>query len=140
MPEVADAGEDHGQAQAIGGGDHVVVAHRPAGLNDSGGSGLGDGFEPIGKGKESVGGRDASLERQHSFHGAEARRIDAAHLACAHTDGLPVTSIDDGIRLDVFRDRPGEEQGVELLLQGGAAGGDFQVGDGETRAVGVLQQ
>jgi hypothetical protein len=28
------AGEDHGKASVIGGGNHFVVAHRPAGLND----------------------------------------------------------------------------------------------------------
>jgi hypothetical protein len=28
------AGEDHGQASFIGGGNHLIIAHRSAGLND----------------------------------------------------------------------------------------------------------
>jgi hypothetical protein len=33
VQEMAHAGKDHGHAEAVGGGDHVVVAHRAAGLN-----------------------------------------------------------------------------------------------------------
>src|SRR5699024_3848772 len=33
MPEVADAGEDHGDAVLVGGGDDFAVAHRTARLD-----------------------------------------------------------------------------------------------------------
>src|ERR1039458_4235966 len=51
MPEVAHAGEDHGHAQLIGGGDDFFVAHRAAGLDDGGGSGSGDRFPPVRQGQ-----------------------------------------------------------------------------------------
>src|SRR5262249_5672839 len=37
VPEVAVAGEDHGEALVVGGLDHLVVAHRAAGLDHRGG-------------------------------------------------------------------------------------------------------
>ena len=40
MPEVAYAGQDHGQPLFIGGRDYLVVAHGPAGLDNSSGPGL----------------------------------------------------------------------------------------------------
>jgi hypothetical protein len=36
VPEVADAGEDHGEAEAVGGGDDFGVADGAAGLDDGG--------------------------------------------------------------------------------------------------------
>jgi len=50
MPEVADAGEHHGKAGVVGGGDNLVVADRPARLDDRGGAGLGGGQQPVGEG------------------------------------------------------------------------------------------
>ena len=95
------------------------VADGAAGLNDGGGAGLGDGFEAVGEGKEGVGGGDAAVEGQDGFHGSEAGGVDAAHLAGADADGLAVAGVDDGVGLDVFADAPGEEQGIELVLQCG---------------------
>jgi hypothetical protein len=48
MPEVAHQGEHHGEAGSVGGFDHLVVAHRPAGLDHcplqiGGGCGCGGG-------------------------------------------------------------------------------------------------
>src|SRR5690606_4666516 len=36
VPEMPDAGEHHGDAVGVGGGDDFVVAHRAAGLDDGG--------------------------------------------------------------------------------------------------------
>src|ERR1017187_3592749 len=55
MAEVADAGEDHGDAEAVGGGDDLIVAYGTAGLNEGGGAILDGFFDAIGKGKEGVG-------------------------------------------------------------------------------------
>ena len=52
VAEVADAGEDHGEVEAIGGGDDVFVAHRAARLNDGRRSGLRHDFESVGKREE----------------------------------------------------------------------------------------
>ncbi len=90
MAEVADAGEDHGDAKTVGGGDHFLIADRAAGLDDGGCSGCGYGFQAIGEGKEGVGGGDAVGERQDGFHGAEVGGVDAAHLAGADAEGLAV--------------------------------------------------
>jgi hypothetical protein len=54
MPKVPHAGEDHGDAQPVGSFDDGVVAHRASGLNHSGGSGLCDGLQAVGEGKEGV--------------------------------------------------------------------------------------
>ena len=64
MAEVADSGEEHGQAQAVGGGDNFLIALRASGLNDGGGSGFGDFLDAVGEGEEGVGGGDGSLQRQ----------------------------------------------------------------------------
>jgi hypothetical protein len=71
MAEVADAGEDHGDSEFVGGGDHFLIADRASGLDDGGGSRSGDRFQAIGKGEESVGSCDAVGEGQHGFHGAK---------------------------------------------------------------------
>jgi hypothetical protein len=58
--KVTLTGEDHGQAVLVGGGDHLVVAHRAAGLDDRGDAG----------GRRRV---DAVAEREEGV-GAERRR------------------------------------------------------------------
>src|ERR1035437_2848941 len=115
MPEVPHSGEDHGHAQLIGGGDDFFVAHGASGLDNGGGASGGYGFEAVGEGEEGVGGGDAALERQHGLHGAEAGGVHAAHLARADAEGLAVARIDDGVRLDVLADAPGEKQAAQLL-------------------------
>ena len=54
MAEMADAGEDHGEAEAVGGVDYVLILDRSARLDDGGGAGLGDGLKAVGKGKKST--------------------------------------------------------------------------------------
>ena len=56
MPEMPDAGEDHGDAARVGGGDDFVVAHRAARLDHGGGAGVGGGDQAVGEGEEGVGG------------------------------------------------------------------------------------
>jgi len=41
MPEMADAGEDHGHVVLVGCCDHFFVPHRPARLDDGCNSGFG---------------------------------------------------------------------------------------------------
>ena len=55
-------------------------------------------------------------------------RIDAAHLAGADAGGGAVPGIDDGVRLDVLGDAPGEEEVGDLGLGRRALGDDLQVG------------
>ena len=145
MAEVADAGEDHGDAEAVGGGDDVGVADRAAGLDDGGGSGLRRWF----RGRRGMGRRRRRRRRcrssgQDCFHGAEAGGVDAAHLAGADADGLAVAvgeaGVDDGVGFDVLADAPGEEQGAHLFGGGLALGDDAELGLGDAEAVGVLHE
>src|SRR5258708_797139 len=98
-------GEGHGDTQTVGGCDYFGVADRASRLDDGGGTGLGNGFEAVGKGEEGIGGGYAAGERQDGLHSSEAGRVDPAHLAGADADGLAVAigeaSIDDGVGFDV---------------------------------------
>ena len=55
------AGEHHRDARLVGGGDHLVVAHRAAGLDDRGRAGLDRREQAVGEGEEGVGGDDRAL-------------------------------------------------------------------------------
>ncbi len=54
MPEVARAGEHHGQALPVGGVDDLLIAHRAAGLDHRGGAGGGGGQQTVGEREEGV--------------------------------------------------------------------------------------
>ena len=71
MAEVAHAGEEHREAQAVAGCDYFGIALRAPWLNDGGRAGSGNFFDAVGKRKESVGGGDRSFQRQLRFHGAD---------------------------------------------------------------------
>jgi len=51
---VADSGEDHGETEAIGGGDDLFVPYRPARLDDGGRPDSGNGLESVGEWEVSV--------------------------------------------------------------------------------------
>src|SRR5580658_450781 len=140
VAEVADAGEDHGEAETVGSGDDFGVALGTSGLDDGGGSGAGDFLDAVGEGEEGVGGSDRALERELSLHGAEFGGIDAGHLAGADTYSLSVAGVDDGVGFYVFADLPGEEQGSGLFGRGWALGYDFQIDILQGADVGVLEE
>ena len=140
VAEVTHSGKDHGEAEAVGGGDDVSVADGAAGLDDGGGAGLGDDLKTIGKREEGIGSGDASGERKHGFHGAEAGRIDARHLAGADAEGLAVAGVDDGVGLDVLADFPGKEERGELVGSGPALRDGFDVSGRNASEVGILEQ
>ena len=114
MPEMPRAGEHHGDAVVVGGLDHLVVAHRAAGLDHGGGAGLDRDQKAVGKREEGVGGDDRAAGercRQARRRGrilglarGDAGGIDAAHLAGADADGGAILGIDDGVRLHVLGD------------------------------------
>ena len=60
VPEVAHAGEDHGQARRVGRIDDFLVAQGAARLNNCGGTRVNGCLQPVGKGKEGIGGDDAA--------------------------------------------------------------------------------
>ncbi len=61
VSEVARAGEDHGHAAFVGGGDDFFVADGAAGLDGAGGAGVGGGEESVGEGEEGVAADGASF-------------------------------------------------------------------------------
>src|ERR1700730_19362616 len=122
VPEMANAGEEHGQPKTVGGGDHFRIALRAAGLNDGSGSGLGDLFHAIREWKESVRGSDRALQRELGFHGANLGGIHPAHLARSDADSLAVTRVDDGVGLHMLANFPGKEEGSCFFWRGRALG------------------
>ena len=80
------------------------------------------------------------MQRELGFHGADFGRVDAAHLAGAHADGLAVARVDDGVGFYVLANFPGEEQRAGFFGRGGAFGYDFEIGGLQRANVGVLHQ
>ncbi len=118
MPEMADSGEDHGNAKSVSRRDYLLVADRAAGLNDGGGPGGCYGFQSIGEGVEGVGGGDAVGLRQDRLHRAKLCRVDAAQLSGAHTEGLAVARVDNRVGFNLLADPPGEKQGLDFGIAG----------------------
>src|ERR1700722_551918 len=54
VQEMPYAGEDHGHSEAVGGGNHIVIADRAAGLNDGNGTGFGGFFDAVGEREKGV--------------------------------------------------------------------------------------
>ena len=78
MPEMPHAREHHRDACRVGGGDHLGVAQRAAGLDDGGGAGFDRRDQSVGEREERVGGDDRASSR--------GSRPAAASLAfCAAT-------------------------------------------------------
>src|ERR1700743_3827722 len=80
VPEVANAGEEHCQAEAVGSSDDLRVALRAPGLNNRCGPGPGDLFYSIGKREKRIRSGDCSFERELRLHRADFRRVHTAHL------------------------------------------------------------
>src|ERR1700687_3911893 len=112
---MAHTGEDHGEAETVGGGDDVAVAHGATWLNDRGSASFGGFFDAVGKWEEGVGRDDAAEQRRLRFHYCEFDGVDAAHLAGADAEGGAIASEDEGRGFYVFADFPGEAHGVHFV-------------------------
>ena len=143
MPEVAVAGEDHGDITLVGGLDDFGVAHGSTGLDGGGGAGFGGGDEAVGEREEGVGTDDAALERKLGFPGlpdGDARGIHPAHLAGADAEGLGGIGVDDGVGLHVLHDVPAEQEGFEFGRRGRTLGHDLEIGRRGDAEVALLQE
>jgi hypothetical protein len=140
MAEMADAGEDHGHAQLVGCFDDFLIVDGTTGLDNRGCAGLGYGFETVRERKESIGCGNRTGERQDGLHGTKSGGIDPTHLAGADPNGLAVARVDDGIRLDVLADAPGEEQAAQLVGSGRPPGFHIKFGFSNAAGVGVLKK
>src|SRR5579863_5580605 len=128
MAEMAYGGEDHGEAEAVGGGGDFVVAHGAAGLDDGGDSVLGGFLDAVGEREEGVGGEYGSLQRQDGLHRADFDGIDAAHLPGAGADGLAGAGEYDGVGFNVLHDFPAEFERIPFGLRRASFGGDAGFG------------
>jgi len=141
MPEVPHPREDHRHAVFVGGRDDLLVANRPAGLNDgrdAGGRGV---VDPVAEGEEGVGGHGGALHLETGvlrLDGGDACRVDAAHLAGPDPDGHAVLAVDDGVALDKLGDTPSEEEVFHLLIRRLAFRDDLEVG--RQVEVGILNE
>ncbi len=140
MQEVAHVGEDHGQAEIVGGGDDFGVFDGAAGLNDSGGAGFCGVLDAVGEREEGVGGDDAALQRFLRFHDRDFDGVDAGHLAGADAEGGGILGEDDGVGFDVLADFPGELEIGEFGGGGCAFGDDGKLLAGDGAAVWLLDE
>ena len=86
MPEMPLAGEDHGNAVLVAGGDGFVIAAGTARLDDRGDTRLGGAVDRVVKREERIGGEHGAASPIAGFFQGNFDRIDAAHLAGADTD------------------------------------------------------
>src|ERR1700730_14681948 len=95
VEEVAHAGEDHGEAEVIGGGDDFGIFHGAAWLNNGGGSGFGGFFDAVGEWEEGVRSHGTSLQRALRFGDSEFDGVHAAHLSGADSEGGAISGEHD---------------------------------------------
>ena len=140
MTKMSNPCEDHGDSEAICGGDYILIFNAAARLDDSGGAGCGHGFKAVWEREEGVRGGHATLKRENGFHGAEFGGVHAAHLACADAESLAVLGIDDGVRFDMLANAPCKEQASQLLGCGRTPRDHIQFRLVDAAPVGVLEQ
>ena len=137
------AGEDHGHAGFVGGGNDFFVADRAARLDHAADAYLGGIVDTVAEREEGVGGHHRPFHLQPGMlglDGGNAGGVDAAHLAGAHAHGLAVLGVDDGVGFDELGHFPGEDQVVHLGFRRGALGDHFQLAFGDHADVAVLYQ
>lgn len=100
MAEVACAGEGHGHAAFVRGGNDFRIADRAAGLNGSGGTGGSSCDEAVCKREKCVAADHTAFKGEAgftSFPDRNAAGIDAAHLACTDAERAIGTDVNDGV-------------------------------------------
>ena len=66
--------------------------------------------------------------------------IDAAHLAGTDSGCGPLLGVDDGVRLDMLGDAPGEEKIVDLGVGRCALSDNLEVGSGHHSGIAILNE
>ena len=110
------AGEDHGQAGIVGGGNDFFVAHRSAGFDDGFDTGFRRSVDAIAEREESIGRHHGPVDRQAGilgFPAPDTGGVNAAHLPGPGAAEAAVTGDGDRITLDMAHDR---QCGVERVV------------------------
>ena len=104
--------EDHGDAEPVGGRDHLVVARGAAGLHERRGAGGDRLLEAVGEREEGVAREHRAAQRDADRARAFARAWWTASTrevcAAAERERAVGAREHDGVRLDVLHDAPGE--------------------------------
>src|SRR3954454_8332088 len=109
VPEVAHAGENHGDAMLVGRCDHLVVAHAAAWLDDCSGASFYNHIEDVAEREEGVGGHHRPGQLEASvvcLDRGDAGAVDSAHLSGAHGERSACAAEHDSVRLDELGDAP----------------------------------
>src|SRR6202008_778200 len=99
VSEVAAAGEDHGDAELVAGGDNLRVADRTTRLNQRGDTSLCGLIDAVTEWEEGVRGGDRAATARPSLFRSDAGRVYAAHLPCPDTDDHAGFREEDRVRL-----------------------------------------
>src|SRR5918992_917412 len=143
VPEMPHAGEEHGDAALVGGGNHFGVAHAAAGLDHRRCAGVGERVQAAAEREERVRRGDAALELELGvlrFQGGDARAVEPAHLAGADAERGAAAAEHDGVRFNVLRHAPGEKQVAQLIFARLFAGHGFQLFFVQHRGIGALDE
>jgi hypothetical protein len=111
MPEVAHPSEYHGHRVFVGCGDHLIVSHRPSGLNNGAYTCLMGCINTVPKRKKGIGSHHRTRYLQSligCLDGGDLGGVDATHLTGTNTEGAPVSGIDYGVGFNEFYHSPGK--------------------------------
>ena len=110
MPEMAHAGEDHGEAVLVRRGDHLGIALRAAGLDHGGDAVHRGSVEPVAEREERIGGHHGALRLESlvgGLHRGDARAHHATGMPGADA-GEPLPSLANTMAFDLTYLRTGQ--------------------------------
>ena len=97
MEEVAFAGEVHRDPRGRRGGNHFVVAHRTAGLNDGRDTRIEQDVEPVREREKRIARGDTSRDPVARSVDCQVAGVDAIHLAHSDADGRAILGEQNGV-------------------------------------------
>src|SRR5581483_9228850 len=100
VPEVARPREDHGEAEAVRGRDHVLVLHRAARLDDGRDALLRGELDAVREGEEGVARERGAARALLGLAARDVDRVDARREAAAHADERAAPGERDRVRAD----------------------------------------
>src|SRR3972149_8646413 len=112
VPEVANAGKDHGDAVFVCRFDDFLVANRAPRLNDGSCSCGGNLVDSVTKGEERVRGDYRALKRTLRFQAGNLDGIDATHLSGSNPNSDVFPGKHNRIGSDILCDNPGKFHGL----------------------------